>query len=149
MTKPVGRPHKKPGAKRKPVPTNLEQIEILAGFGLTEEEIAAVLGVCRTTLVRWKKRSKDFEEALKRGKAKADLLIVKSLYSRATEEHDTTAQIFWLKNRQPDRWRDRRDMTLAGPDGESGIEVQVTVIHTRDEEKGNGKGNGKNGGGAG
>lgn len=27
---------------------------------------------------------------------------------------DTTAQIFWLKNRRPDRWRDKQDMELSG-----------------------------------
>lgn len=27
---------------------------------------------------------------------------------------DTTAQIFWLKNRRPDKWRDKQDMELSG-----------------------------------
>lgn len=27
---------------------------------------------------------------------------------------DVTAQIFWLKNRQPDRWRDTRDLNVGG-----------------------------------
>lgn len=27
---------------------------------------------------------------------------------------DTTAQIFWLKNRKPDMWRDRKDLDLSG-----------------------------------
>lgn len=27
---------------------------------------------------------------------------------------DTTAQIFWLKNRRPDKWRDKQDMQISG-----------------------------------
>ncbi len=30
-----------------------------------------------------------------------------------TDEH-TTAQIFWLKNRKPEEWRDKRDVTVDG-----------------------------------
>lgn len=27
---------------------------------------------------------------------------------------DTTAQIFWLKNRRPDKWRDKQDVQISG-----------------------------------
>lgn len=27
---------------------------------------------------------------------------------------DTTAQIFWLKNRRPDKWRDKQDVQVSG-----------------------------------
>ena len=27
---------------------------------------------------------------------------------------DTTAQIFWLKNRRPEQWRDKRDVSVEG-----------------------------------
>ena len=30
---------------------------------------------------------------------------------------DTTAQIFWLKNRRPDRWRDKQDIEHSGQIG--------------------------------
>jgi len=36
--------------------------------------------------------------------------VIKTLYARATGGQDTTACIFWLKNRQPERWRDRREL---------------------------------------
>ncbi|MEW4414440.1 transposase [Clostridium sp. AN503] len=38
------------------------------------------------------------------------------LAERKTKEvvPDTTAQIFWLKNRRPDKWRDKQDMELSG-----------------------------------
>lgn len=32
---------------------------------------------------------------------------------------DTTAQIFWLKNRKPNEWRDKREVDVGGQDGNS------------------------------
>lgn len=40
---------------------------------------------------------------------------------------DTTAQIFWLKNRRPELWRDRRDLALA-EDKETGVALLAPVI---------------------
>lgn len=89
---------------------NLEQVEIIASLGLTDEEIAVILGISERTLNYWKK-SPEFLQSLKRGKLKADFQIVKSLYEKA-KAGDTTAMIFWLKNRQPTRWRDKQDLDL-------------------------------------
>ena len=47
----------------------------------------------------------ELREALKRGKAASDDRVEESLYRNALAGN-TTAQIFWLKNRRPDRWRD-------------------------------------------
>lgn len=121
-----------PGPKPMSVPKNLEQIEILAGFGLTDEEIAAVLGVCRKTLFKWRRQNKLLEEALRRGKAKADLVVVKSLYENA-QRGDTVAQIFWLKNRQPGRWRDRHEQVL---EGDSPIKILVIPAKYPEPEAG-------------
>jgi hypothetical protein len=105
----VQRKHRKPGPPLKRLPATVEQIETLAGLGLTDEEMALYLGICRTTFHKRKKRSKALREAIRASKIKVDTTVVKSLYSRATDEHDTTAMIFWLKNRQSDRWRDKHD----------------------------------------
>jgi hypothetical protein len=49
------------------------------------------------------------------------ILTVKGEVVRApVREHvapDVTAQIFWLKNRQPDRWREKQQMEHTGKDG--------------------------------
>jgi hypothetical protein len=49
--------------------------------------------------------------------------------AKVVEKHvpaDVTAQIFWLKNRQPKDWRDRREIT--GADGAPLLEaIEVTV----------------------
>jgi hypothetical protein len=99
---------------------DLSQVEVIASLGLTDMEIALILGISERTLNYWKKND-EFLQSLKRGKTKADFQIAKSLYEKAKGYQvvdkngktinvpgDTTAMIFWLKNRQPDRWRDRQ-----------------------------------------
>jgi len=112
---------------------SLDQVEKLAGFGLTDQEIADILGICKATLNNYKNNPK-FLDSLKKGKDKADNYVIGSLFHRAlgythpevqlhsykgkiikTEvlKHyppDTVAAIFWLKNRQPDKWRDKREV---------------------------------------
>ena len=109
----------------------------LAMMGKTSDEIAAEPGVARSTIYGWMGAHPEFSDAIKHGKAVADAKVVESLYAKAcgeavrvtkrkrdvldpnkgkvtltevAEEHlppDTTAMIFWLKNRQPELWRDK------------------------------------------
>lgn len=128
----------------------LLQIEAWARDGLTEEQIAANMGIVRSTLNEWKTKFPDISDSLKRGKAIVDIQVENALLKRAlgytyvettreqvidydpntgekTGSHmeitktvtkkvqpDTTAQIFWLKNRKPDVWRDKRDVGVEG-----------------------------------
>ena len=62
---------------------NLEQIELLAGFGLIDRQIAQVLGICEKTLNNYKKKP-EFLQSLKKGKLLADVEVIKSLHKRAT-----------------------------------------------------------------
>lgn len=103
--------------------------------GLTEEQISKNMGIAYSTLREWKKRYPAVQAALKKGKEVVDLEVENALYKRAIgyeyEEEktyiqevdgkvtkkkeiykrhlpgDTTAQIFWLKNRKSEEWRDR------------------------------------------
>jgi len=102
----TGRPSKYPSI-------DLEKVETLAGYGLTEDEIADFIGISRATLAVYKGIHPEFLDVLKRGKTKADGLVTQALYKRALNG-DVTACIFWLKNRQRDRWRDRHDIDHAG-----------------------------------
>lgn len=59
---------------------------------------------------------------------------------------DTTAIIFHLKNRRPDKWRDDRGLSLFGPEGEP-VTVQYVpaseYFKGKKPEDGDGKGDGK------
>ena len=111
----------------------------LALMGKTDIEIAKALGVSEATLNKWKSQYPEFIESLKDNKDIVDAGVVKSLLQRAngyeyTEKSvkedpergtittttvkqvapDVTAQIFWLKNRQPRDWRDKHDLEHSG-----------------------------------
>ena len=103
-------------------------IQGMARDGLTQQQIADNLGINVDTLIEYKKKYTDFSEALKKGKEVIDIEVENALLKRAlgykydevTYENgvetkrvtkevqpDTTAQIFWLKNRKPNNWKDR------------------------------------------
>lgn len=106
-------------------------------LGVTDKQLAEFFGVCEATLNNWKNDHPSFLESLKRGKSQADAMVAKSLFHRALgyshpetkiatrdgqitdtldiEKHyapDPTAAIFWLKNRQPEIWRDKKEVSF-------------------------------------
>ena len=122
-------------------PENLILIEGWARDGLTDEQIAANMGVAYSTLRTWRDKYPALSAALKKGKEIVDRQVESALLKRAlgykyketTRElitnkvtgecelvvtkvvekevvPDTTAQIFWLKNRKPEEWRDKRQI---------------------------------------
>ena len=116
----------------------LLKIEGWARDGLTDEQIAEKIKITPSTLYEWKKRYSEISEALKKGKEVVDRQVENALLKRAlgyqyTEKTveksnegikirttikevipDTTAQIFWLKNRRPDLWRDKQQIEHSG-----------------------------------
>lgn len=117
----------------------LLKIEGWARDGLTDEQISNNMGISRSTLNEWKKKYPDISDTLKRGKEVIDRQVENALLKRAlgysydetTYENiggamqvtkvitkevspDTTAQIFWLKNRKPTEWRDKRETQISG-----------------------------------
>lgn len=124
-------------------PEGLTLLEGWARDGLTNEQIASNMGVAESTLYKWKNEQVEISEALKRGKEVADYEVENALFKRATgfryvevtKENgvvvkevtkevapDTTAAIFWLKNRKPSEWRDKQELNLQG---DLGIRVEV------------------------
>jgi transposase len=77
--------------------------------GLTESQMAERIGVAMSTFSLWKTKYPEFSVALKTSKDEADSKVVESLYHQALKGN-VTAQIFWLKNRQPAKWRDRQEV---------------------------------------
>ena len=109
----------------------IEQAKKLCALGATDKQLADFFGVTEQTLNNWKHDFPAFFESLKEAKSELDNKVERSLYERATGyshtedkifnnngeplvvptvKHyapDTTALIFWLKNRKPEQWRDK------------------------------------------
>ena len=109
----------------------LNQIAEWASMGLTNEDIAHNMGIKKTTFYTWQKKYPELADTLKNAKKVADQIVENALYKRAlgysyeevtsfideegnvtgrktVTKHvlgDVTAEIFWLKNRQPEKWR--------------------------------------------
>lgn len=85
----------------------LTLIEGWAREGLTDKQISAKIGISEVTLNDWKNRFPKFSKSLKKGKDVVDFEVENALLNSALDGN-TTAQIFWLKNRRPDKWRDKQ-----------------------------------------
>lgn len=86
-----------------------DKLTLLEGWardGLSNDQIAKNMGVNRTTLIDWKKKNPDISNALKKGKEIVDFEVENALFKSAMSGN-VTAQIFWLKNRKPDKWKDK------------------------------------------
>ena len=117
-----------------------DKLILLEGWardGLTDEQIAKNIGINRTTLYDWKKKEVNIADALKKGKEVIDFEVENALLKRALgyeyEEEiyengiltkkvkkqvapDTTAQIFWLKNRKKEQWREKVEVVKTDED---------------------------------
>lgn len=129
------------GRPSKYQPEFVKQAEKLCALAATDAEIADFFDVSVATIYRWKNEHPEFCDALKVGKETADNRVERSLFNRAIgyqhpDMHvstyegeviltpivkvyppDTTAAIFWLKNRKPDEWRDKSTTEVTGKDG--------------------------------
>jgi len=106
-------------------PIDPAKVEQLAAQGLTIKQIAYCLDVGRSTLYERMGGQADVLDAVKRGRAKGIATITNALFQSA-KGGNTTSQIFYLKNRQPDLWRDRRELEHSGKGGKA-IELAWTV----------------------
>ena len=97
-------------------PEKLDQLRKWASQGLTKAEIAHNMGVSRDTFVRWRAESTVISDAIKKGEEDSIDLVENALFSAACSGN-ITAQIFFLKNRRPDAWKDKRDTEISGGSG--------------------------------
>ena len=128
-------------------------IEQYARDGMINEEIARKLGIAVSTLYDWQKKFPEVSEALKNGKEVVDAQVEKALLKKAIgytftetkkiveadgkrrvekierQAHpDVAAQIFWLKNRKPDEWRDRHHEDKHKADADAGVKAFVDAL---------------------
>lgn len=134
------------------------QAEKLCLLGATDSELADFFEVATRTIYRWQVQFPEFSQALKDGKQQANDRVRRSLYHKAIgyshesvkifmpsgavepvyapyTEHtapDTTAAIFWLKNREPGLWRDRVQQEISGPDGKP---IEMKSVSDKDRAK--------------
>ncbi len=135
--------HNLPGPGRPSLydPAMNETARKLALLGMTDEQMAEFFGVTVQTFYNWQDQYSAFFEAVHAGKVVADAEVANSFYKRATGEFvefqklakkadgsselitlkrwepgDPAAALNWLKNRQPEKWRDKQtvDHTHSG-----------------------------------
>ena len=81
-------------------------VEGWARDGLTNEQIADNLNIGKTTFYKLLKEHSELSELLKKGKEIVDYKVENALLQNALNGN-ITAQIFWLKNRKPTKWKDK------------------------------------------
>lgn len=132
--KPKKTPLEKDEAKTSYATLDVKLVSYMYRKGATDQEVADELGVCRRTIDNWKAKHPEFLQSVRSWKEEADEEVERSLFERAkgyshketklfchegmivSEEvtkhyaPDTTACIFWLKNRKPQIWRDRHEV---------------------------------------
>lgn len=125
---------------------DMRQLKLLLQAGWTEKAISEFFGMNRHTFLNWKKKNKKLRNNVARWKTPADERVEHTLYDKALGgmavrevqrktnakgevtvvetvkeiPPDTTAMIFWLKNRKPDSWKDRVEF--------GGGDMKVTVV---------------------
>lgn len=135
---------------------NLIQIKRLAETGCTDAEMAAILGVWPTLIKKWKDEHPEFREAYEQGRMTADQKVVGALLKRATgykrkvtkafcsngvivtkeikedvPPSDAAIQ-FWLKNRQPDRWKEKQEIKHSlGELSEEEVELELQRLREK------------------
>lgn len=107
-------------------PDKLILLEGWARDGLTEEQIANNIGITRTTLYNWKNKDLNILNALKKGKEVVDFEVENALLKNALEGN-VTAQIFWLKNRKKNEWREKIEIP-TNPQELNKVEELLTKI---------------------
>lgn len=83
---------------RNKIDIDINEVERLAGLGLTQEEIALSLGISVSTLENRKRESGIFGDAIKRGQSKAKREVANAIYTRAIDG-DLGAAIWYEKTR--------------------------------------------------
>jgi IS30 family transposase len=100
----------KPGRKKiNFTDEDLANIERWSGDGLSEAQIATLLGCSLSTIARKKREKGRFDTALKKGKTRAVQQVANQVFQNAMSGKETSA-IFFLKNRDPQNWSDRQEV---------------------------------------
>ena len=127
----------------------------LALLGCTIKEMGEIFGVTEETMFQWMEKYPKLSESIKAGRSDADANVADRLYQKAmgyshdseeikvvsdgmgigssvvrvpVKKHyppDSTAAIFWLKNRQPAKWREKQEIEHSGNGLAGPFQVQI------------------------
>lgn len=145
---PVPAGQTKPSALNPKNKADLKRIGMFTALGATHVEIAAFIGIAPRTLTEWRDRFPELKQATALAKDTADERVIRALYQRACgyEQEvtklfkigdgvrdypliekvpaDVAAQIWWLKNRRPEEWRDRQLIGIGGDKDAPAVQVE-------------------------
>ena len=99
----------------------------------TDADLAKYFDVEEKTINNWKEAHPEFLQSLNEGKTGADQKVAQSLYQTALEGN-TTAQIFWLKNRQKRQWRDKQEVDVQSSDGSMSPQ-RIEIVAPNEKDK--------------
>lgn len=96
-------------------------------MGCNDTTAAAHLGISRRTLHNWKKKSKIIATAIEIGKATVDTRVENALLTQALKG-DVRACEIWLRNRKPDKWREKKELDINGD-----MDFKIVVDYGEDD----------------
>ena len=112
-----------------------DKLLLMEGYardGATEKQIAEALGISQNTLINMKNQYGDVSEALRKGKEIVDYAVENALLRKALSG-DTSAMLFWLKNRRPDKWRDLKEVNANLQDGFVNLDLSGIVAKVNEK----------------
>jgi hypothetical protein len=131
------------------LPAAPDIVKVIAMQGSTDSEIALMMGLDPKIVKAWRKMYPDFDKAIEEGRTAADLQVLEALHKKAVGyeykkevvvrtkddvfvqevnhvvEPETNAIKFWLSNRDPKRWSEKRHMQITGKDNEPAVAFGV------------------------
>lgn len=123
-------------SKWEEVKEKLVLVEGWARDGLTDEQIANNLGISKTTFYKFKDEHSELSELLKKGKEVIDYQVENALLKNALEGN-VTAQIYWLNNRKPKQWKNKRENTESNNEEITKVEQLLNKIKEEAENDNN------------
>lgn len=116
--------------KRGKIEINLHDVEEAAADGLNDTEVAARLGISHDTLLRRKKDSREFMQAMRRGRARAHAAVSSKLMA-LVKKGNLGAIVWYEKTRKG--YSDRVQQEVSGRDGQA-LEINANVRTVFDYE---------------
>lgn len=114
-----------------------DKLTLLEGWardGLTYEQIAKNMGIGLTTLKEWRQKEPTIQSTLKKGREVVDYEVENALLKNALEGN-VTAQIFWLKNRKKDQWREKVESNDEEKEIQNAKDIVVKIREIANEQR--------------